>query len=204
MCERVFTTVTSLLEKSKFVVVLGGEHSISYGSVKAHRQKYANLSVLQLDAHSDLRNSYLGTEFSHACVMRRIIDICPITQVGIRSTSREEIDFITARELKPVFMGKQGKALPVSEIISSLAESVYITIDLDVFDPSIMSAVGTPEPGGLLWQETIDLLYAVAAKRRIVGFDLVELCPGQGPESCSFLAAKLAYKLIGFALMQSR
>jgi len=199
MLRRVYIVAKELLDKNKTVLMLGGEHSLTLGMVKAYREKYEALSVLQLDAHADLRDSYLGTKFSHATVMRRVWELCPIVPVGIRSLSEEECRFIDETGIKPVFA--RGPILAedsINHIIASLSNEVYITIDLDVLDPSIMSAVGTPEPGGLGWYELLDLLREVAQSRRIVGFDLVELCPSEGPLSCAFLAAKLAYKLIGY------
>ena len=199
MAGRVYSAVESLLDEGKFVVMLGGEHSISYGSIKAYSRKFPDFSVLQLDAHTDLRDQYLGTKYGHGCVMRRVLEICPVTQVGIRSMSIEEHEFIKANRLTPFLMEQGRDGLSQSDIIDSLSENVYITIDLDVLDPSIMAAVGTPEPGGMDWSNTLALLREVAAKRKIVGFDLVELCPDQGPSACSFTAAKLAYKLIGYS-----
>jgi len=199
MAGRVYSAAESLLDEGKFIVMLGGEHSISYGSIKAFSEKFADFSVLQLDAHADLRDQYLGTKFGHGCVMRRVLDICPVTQAGIRSMSLEEHEFIKERGLTPFVMEQGRNSLSCSDIIDSLSENVYITIDLDVLDPSIMAAVGTPEPGGMGWSDILGLLRAVADKRTVVGFDLVELCPDQGPSSCSFLAAKLAYKLIGYS-----
>ena len=204
MADRVDVTVRNLLDKSKFVVTLGGEHSISYGAIRAYNANYQDFSVLQLDAHTDLRDKYLGTEYSHACVMRRVMEICPITQVGIRSMSLEENEFIAAKGLQPFIFNQCNSSLPIDKIIQTLAHNVYITIDLDVFDPSIMSSVGTPEPGGMLWHDVITLLHAVSQKRTVVGFDIVELCPDQGSESCSFLSAKLAYKLMGYSLMSDK
>jgi len=199
MVNRVYEATRYLLDKSKFVVTLGGEHSISLGTIRAHTEKYNNCCVLQLDAHTDLRDSYLGTKYGHACVMRRVIDLCPITQVGIRATSLEEKEFVAANGLKPFFCEDNKSLLPADQIVATLSERVYITIDLDVFDPSIMAAVGTPEPGGIYWQQALDLLKIVIKEREVIGFDVVELCPGQGPAACSFLAAKLAYKLIGYS-----
>jgi len=204
MADRVDVTVRNLIDKSKFVVTLGGEHSISYGTIRAYNANYRDFSVLQLDAHTDLRDKYLGTEYSHACVMRRVIELCPITQVGIRSMSLEENEFIATKGLKPFICNQDNISSSIDKIIQTLAHNVYITIDLDVFDPSIMSSVGTPEPGGLLWHDVLKLLHAVSRKRTVVGFDIVELCPDQGPESCSFLAAKLAYKLMGYSLMPDK
>ncbi len=203
MNDRVYQAVKELLGQPKFVVMLGGEHSISSGAVRAHKEKFPGLSVLQLDAHTDLRDQYLGSRFSHACVMRRIIESCPITQVGIRAVSHEETEFIRSRNLQPFYLLDNRKPLPLPEITSTLSEHVYITIDLDVFDPSIMPAVGTPEPGGLLWQQVIELLRYVSDRKQIVGFDVVELCPDQGPASCAFTAAKLMYKLIGYCCCRS-
>lgn len=199
---RIYRVSKDLLEKSKYIVTLGGEHSISSGIIRAYKEKYSNLSVLQLDAHADLRDEYLGTRFSHACVMRRVYDVCPIVQAGIRSLSLSEKEFISSNNLES-FLLLDSNPLPlnVERVIRSLTQQVYITIDLDVFDPSIMEAVATPEPGGLKWHEVISLLRAVSREKRIVGFDVVELCPGQGPAACSFLAAKLAYKLIGYSFV---
>jgi agmatinase len=199
MAQRVYQATSSLLQNSKFVVMLGGEHSISLGSVRAHVEKYPDCSVLQLDAHTDLRDEYLGTKYGHACVMRRVEELCPITQVGIRAISIEEKNYAVSKGLRPFYYQQDDIPLPVEKIIESVAENVYISIDLDVFDPSIMSAVGTPEPGGILWHQALNLLSSLSKKRKIIGFDIVELCPDQGPAACSFLAAKLAYKLIGYS-----
>jgi agmatinase len=136
--------------------------------------------------------------------MRRVMEICPITQVGIRSMSLEEKEFILTKGLKPFICNQDSISSSIDKIIQTLSPNVYVTIDLDVFDPSIMSAVGTPEPGGMLWHDVLNLLHAVSQKRTIVGFDIVELCPDQGSESCSFLAAKLAYKLMGYSLMHKK
>jgi len=199
MVQRVYQVARELLDKNKMVLMLGGEHSLTLGMVKAYRERHEALSVLQLDAHADLRDSYLGTRFSHATVMRRVCEICPIVPVGIRSLSEEEHRFIDEAGIKPVYaedLISTGDS--IKRIIAALSNEVYITIDLDVLDPSIMSAVGTPEPGGIGWYELLNLLREVARSKRIVGFDLVELCPDEGPRSCAFLAAKLAYKLIGY------
>ncbi len=198
MAHRVYQATSSLLQSSKFIVMLGGEHSISVGSVRAHVEKYPGCSVLQLDAHADLRDEYLGTKYGHACVMRRVEELCPITQIGIRAISLEEKEHASNKGLKPFFLEHNMIPLPIDKIIQTLKHDVYISIDLDVFDPSIMSAVGTPEPGGMLWHHALSLLRAVSQKRNIIGFDVVELCPDQGPSACAFLAAKLTYKLIGY------
>lgn len=193
---RVHEVASDLIRKDKFVVMLGGEHSLTVGMVKAFRERFDSLSVLQLDAHADLRDAYEDSKYSHACVMRRVLEYCPIVQVGIRSLCEEEHRFLAQNQMQPFFA--EGLPLDVDGIVSALSADVYVTIDLDVLDPSIMSAVGTPQPGGISWHEILKVLRRVAETRRIVGCDLVELCPAEGPPSCAFLAAKLAYKLIGY------
>ena len=195
MVQRVYRSARDIVKQEKILVMLGGEHSPTVGIVKAFTESFPNLTVLQLDAHADLRDEYLGTKYSHACVMRRVLEMCPIVQAGIRSLSREEQQFLNGRGMSPFSIENLASVEP---IVAALSPDVYITIDLDVLDPSIMSAVGTPEPGGMSWQEILNLLREVACRRHIVGFDLVELCPNEGPVSCAFLAAKLAYKLIGY------
>jgi len=179
--------------------MLGGEHTLSLGAVRAFKETFPSLSVLQLDAHADLRDKYLGTKYGQACVMRRILELCPVTQVGVRSLSWEEKQFLTENKMRPFYMSQlgEGKAT-VEQIVSSLSGDVYVTIDVDVLDPSIMPAVGTPEPGGMLWQQVLDIIQSVARRRRVVGFDVVEFCPGEGSSSCAFLLAKLIYKFIGY------
>ena len=200
MVQRIYQLSRELIDKNKLVLMLGGEHSLTLGMVRAYQESYEALSVLQLDAHADLRDSYLGTKFSHATVMRRVYELCPIVPVGIRSLSQEERSFIDESGIKPVYAsGLTLSEDSIKNVVASLSDEVYITIDLDVLDPSIMSAVGTPEPGGINWYELLGLLREVAQSKRIVGFDVVELCPGEGPLSCAFLAAKLAYKLIGYS-----
>jgi agmatinase len=202
MATRVYQVTRVLNDRGKFIAMLGGEHSVSLGTVKALSSKYDNLCVLQLDAHADLRDEYCGTKYSHACIMRRILELCPITQVGIRSLSLEEQLFINQNNMQPFYSSKSiSKSASLKQIVDSLCNNVYISIDLDVFDPSVMPAVGTPEPGGMQWHEILNLLSFVAKRRNIVGFDLMELCPGQGPDSCAFLAAKLVYKLIGYTAL---
>jgi len=156
--------------------------------------------VLQLDAHADLRDEYLGTRYGPACIMRRILELCPIVQVGIRSLSWEEQQFLTQNNMHPFFAMPSSNLASPEDITASLSDNVYVSIDLDVFDPSIVPAVGTPKPGGMQWHEVLNLLRSVTLHKRVIGFDLVELCPKEGPASCAFLAAKLAYKLIGYAI----
>ncbi len=203
MLERVYQIASDLLDKDKLLVMLGGEHSLTLSMVRAFREKYPELSVLHLDAHADLRDQYQGTKYSHACVMRRVWELCPVVHAGVRSMSREEHRFLVQRKIKPFYAEALTSPDSVAQVVSTLSPQVYISIDLDVLDPSIMSAVGTPEPGGLSWQQMLELLRAVASGKQIVGFDLVELCPREGPSSCAFLAAKLAYKLVGYATSPS-
>jgi agmatinase len=199
MVQRVYEVTRELLSEDKMVLMLGGEHTLTLGAVRAYRERYSELSVLQLDAHADLRDRYLGTDFSQATVMRRVHELCPIVTVGIRSLSEEEHQFIAETGITPFYAHDFISGNVANhDIIKSLSRDVYITIDLDVLDPSIMPAVGTPEPRGIGWYQLLGLLREVANNRHIVGFDLVELCPPEGPDACAFTAAKLAYKLIGY------
>jgi agmatinase len=203
MIDRVYQVIKGLIQKEKFVVLLGGEHSLSLGAVRAFKEAFPKLSVLQLDAHADLRDKYLGTKYSQACVMRRTFELCPISQVGVRSLSWEEKQFLTQNKLKPFYMSDlASNTASIDQIVDSLNKDVYITIDVDVLDPSIMSAVGTPEPDGMSWRQVLDIIESVALHKHVVGFDLMEFCPAEGPSSCAFLLAKLAYKLIGCAVLQ--
>ena len=200
MTERVYRVAKELIKQNKFPVMLGGEHSLSLGMVQALKEEISNLCVLQLDAHADLRDEYLGTKYSHACVMRRIHELCPIVQVGIRSLSREEQQFLTQNNMHPFYITTSSSDLaPPEHIVTSLTDNVYISVDLDVFDPGVLPTVGTPEPGGMQWHEVLNLLRCVARSKKVIGFDLVELCPTECNHSSAFLAAKLAYKLIGYA-----
>ena len=195
--EQLAGKVQYYIEEGKFVVVIGGEHSVSIGSIKAQAEKYENLSVLQLDAHLDLRDEYNGSKYNHACVMARAKELCPIVQVGIRSMDSSEKK---AMDPSRVFFAKDiyNNMVRTEMVISKLSDNVYITIDLDVFDPSIMPSTGTPEPGGSLWYDVLMLLRAVSSKKNIVGFDVVELCPDPRNKAPDFLAAKLIYKLLSY------
>jgi len=205
MIDRVYQVVRDLVQKEKLVVMLGGEHSLSLGAVRAFKEALPALSVLQLDAHADLRNEYLGTQYGQACVMRRILEICPICQVGIRSVSWEERQFSTEKQLNILYMSDlASNSASIARITESLSQDVYITIDVDVLDPSIMPAVGTPEPDGMSWGQILDIVESVTRHRHVVGFDLMEFCPAEGSSSCAYLLAKLAYKLIGYAVSQGR
>jgi agmatinase len=197
MTEMVAEQVRQYLENDKFVVVVGGEHSVSIGSARAHVANNTDITVLQLDAHSDLRDEYEGSKYNHACVMARISELCPIVQVGIRSMdSSEKKALDTSRVIfaREISTNKNW----IEKVLSKLSQNVYVTIDLDVFDPSIMPSTGTPEPGGLLWYDVLGLLRTVFENRNVVGFDVVELCPDERNKAPDFLAAKLIYKLSSY------
>jgi agmatinase len=201
MVDRVESAVGDFLDAGKLVVTLGGEHTVSIGAVRAHASRFPGMSVLAIDAHADLRDEYLDSPYNHACALRRIAETCPVVMVGMRSASPDQLDFIRERDL--TFLTPAAyRALPggPGDVVRRLSPNVYVNIDLDGIDPSQMSAVGTPEPGGLFWDEVIALVTAVAAERRIVGFDLVELAPELGPPACAALAARLVQRLIGLAL----
>lgn len=188
-----------LLSKNKIPIMLGGEHSVTIGAVKAACESFKNLSVLQFDAHSDLRNSYHGSKFNHACVMRRIREICHAVQVGIRSQDIEEIKYLKEnRLLDTIYYAEKFNENKIKSIINKLSKDVYITIDIDVFDPSIMPSVGTPEPGGFSWDQVLNILRSVISKKNIVGVDIVELSPKPNLHHADFTAAKLVYKIIGY------
>jgi len=188
-----------LVQRDKFLIVLGGEHSITAPIVEALASKHAGLSVLQIDAHADLRDSYMGTRHNHACAMRRVLEHARCTQVGVRSLSTEEAAAVSALPTRVFYdynMRQQDDW--IGRVVDSLSENVYITIDCDGFDPAIMPAVGTPEPGGLSWYEGLALLRRVIESRRVVGCDIVELCPMPGNIAPNFLCAKLIYKILSY------
>jgi len=197
---RLEEVVEMLDERGIVPLTLGGEHSLTLAPVAALRRRYPGLSVIQLDAHLDLRDAYQGTQLSHASVMRRIRELGVTTvPVGIRSVSREEADYVHA-EKAPVFLAREIRAngLDVDPIVAELGNPVYVTVDLDAFDPAYVPGVGTPEPGGLTWDEGLRLLRAVFERRQVVGIDVVELCPIPGQIVSDFFAAKLVNKLIGY------
>ena len=201
MIKKVEESAAGIVRYNKIPVMLGGEHSISTGSVRALKKKYPRLSVLHLDAHADMRDRYQGSPYSHACVARRLREICSVVQVGTRSMSREEALFIEKKGVM-VFSPDdvQGTMGLEKKICENLTEDVYISVDLDVLDSSLMPATGTPEPGGLYWRDVTSLLSEVAGTSRIRGFDVVELSPIPGMVAPEFLAAKLTYRLMGHAL----
>ncbi len=199
MMQRLYEEAKRLLQTNKFLCMLGGEHSITGPVVRAHFEKYPDLTVLQIDAHADLRESYDGTPNSHASVMRRVVELCPAVQVGIRALSLEEARAIPSLRTT-VYYAKDivGHTHWIQEVISKLSDNVYLTFDVDGLDPSLMPSTGTPEPGGLQWYESLNLIRAVAEKKRIVGMDVVELAPSAGNHAPNFLTAKLIYKILGY------
>jgi len=199
MTERIKSVVGDYLTMGKTIGLLGGEHSITIGSVQAHVEAYPDLSVLYLDAHADLRNEYMGTPYGHASAARRAYECCPIALAGIRSMCQEEHDFIRENNIPVWYWDPNSLNSSWDSILDSLSGSVYVSVDLDVLDPALMPAVGTPEPGGLAWHQLVSLLGKVAESRRIVGFDVWELAPADGPPACSYTAAKLVYKLVAYA-----
>jgi agmatinase len=202
MMDALYERTCELLETGKFLCMLGGEHSVSAPVIKAHAEKYPNLSVLQIDAHADLRDTYDGTPHSHASIMARVVkDLrIPSVQVGIRSISGEE-----ARSLKEdlptkIFWARDivGKTDWIGDAVGSLSDEVYLTIDIDGLDPSIVPTTGTPEPGGLGWYETLALIRKIAETKRIVGMDLVEYSYFENYDSPAFLCSKLVYKTLAY------
>ncbi|VAX27622.1 Agmatinase [hydrothermal vent metagenome] len=202
--DKIEREISKLIKDNKFTVLLGGEHTVTLGSALAHNKAFSNLSILQIDAHSDLRESYDGSIYSHASVMRRVYEFNKnIIQVGIRAQCKEENDMIRkskiktfyAREIRQAESSKKWQ----NEVLRVLSKNVYITFDIDGLDPSIIPATGTPEPGGLFWDETLDLIKLIGKKKNIVGFDLVELAPTKFHPASNFIAAKLVYKMLNYA-----
>jgi agmatinase len=197
MVEKVRDRAIELIDAKKFVVTVGGEHSVSIGPAEAHSRRFDNMCVLQLDAHADLRDSYKGSRYNHACVMARIKEICPAVQAGVRSMSFEETKAVSRDD---IFLAHDiiDDTSWVPKVVDKLGLNVYVSVDLDVFDPSIMPSTGTPQPGGLDWYGVIALLRAVAQSKNVVGFDVVELCPNPANKAPDMLAAKLIYKFLGY------
>ncbi len=186
------------LKNKKFLVTIGGEHSVSAGVIEAHTESFDELSILQLDAHADLRDEYHGSKYNHACVMARAREIAPVVQVGIRSACVEERELIQNADNVFPAQDTYNNNNWFEKCLNKLTKNVYLTIDLDVFDPSIMPSTGTPEPGGLLWYQVLDFLKQLIREKNVVGFDVVELCPNPANKGPDFLAAKLIYKLLSY------
>lgn len=195
--EQVLAVARKIISDGKVPVTLGGNHCVPIGSARAACEPFEReqVSVLQIDAHSDLRDSYQGSAFSHACAMARMQEWGQPVGVGIRSMDISEKENVAKAS---IFTADYIHKHPnwVDEVVAKLAPNVYLTIDLDGLDPSIMPATGTPEPGGLLWYQVMDLLEKVIASRKLLGFDIVELCPQPGFFHAEFLAAKLTYKIM--------
>ena len=201
--DAVYHTSKEIVKDSKFLVTLGGEHSISQGVIKAYKERYKKLSILQLDAHLDLMEQFGGTRYSHASVSRRVVEDlkCNVTSFGVRVVSKEELEFVKKNKTRvSVFYAKDiyDNDNWHEEALETLDDYVYITLDVDGLDVSIMPATGTPVPGGLGWYRTLDFLRKVYKDRKVVGLDVVELKPNPGNEAPNFLAANLVYKNIGF------
>ena len=197
MVDAVYETTKENIGKNKFVTLIGGEHSVSIGSIRAFNESFRDLTVVQLDAHADLRKEYEGSTCNHACAMHEASKNANLIQVGIRSMDVTELKWMNkgqtyfAEEL-------QQNNYWMDTAIDQMTEKVFITIDLDVFDPSILPSTGTPEPGGLLWYETLEFLRRIFEEKNVVGFDIVELCPNENEKASDFLAAKLYYKMLSY------
>ena len=199
LMDEIERVASEILSRDKFLVTLGGEHSITPPLVAAAAKKYPGLSVLQIDAHADLRDCYMGTPHNHACAMRRTLKHAPITQVGVRSMSTEEAEVASSLETSIFYdVNMRKDADWIERVVRSLGDPVYITIDVDGMDPAIMPSTGTPEPGGLSWYEMLSLLRATIRQRTVVACDVVELSPIPGLLAPNFLCAKLVYKILTY------
>ena len=190
--------VGQAVDDGKFPIVLGGEHSVTVGGVRAFGERLENLSVLQIDAHADLRETYRGNPYNHACVGSCIRRICPLVQIGVRSLSAEEHPRTNRGNVSTFFMHLWKPQEDLYRVLDRLSDEVYVTIDLDALDPSIMPGTGTPEPGGFTWAEVTAILREVARQKQVVGFDVTELSPIPGSVVSEFTAAKLVYRFLGY------
>jgi agmatinase len=197
---RVQAAVRAVVKRGAIPFTLGGEHSVTIGAVRAVRERHPGAHVLSIDAHADLRDSFEGSDHSHACVMRRLLEGGPATVVGVRSYSGAEARFAaTGRGLRLVPARSVHRGLvSLEELVSSLRDPVYVTFDVDGLDPSVIPATGTPEPGGLSWEDAIALLREVLSRRTVVGMDIVELAPAPGSRVSEFAAARLAAKMLSY------
>lgn len=198
---KIHQAASAIMDSGKFLVTLGGEHSITPPLVAAAAARHPGLTVLQIDAHADLRDGYQGEHNSHASAMRRSLESAPVVQVGIRNISQEEVEALPSLQTT-IFYDWNMRDDPdwISKVVASLRGPVYVTIDLDGLEPGLMPAVGTPEPGGLAWRELTTLLRRVFTEREVVACDVVELCPIAGVWSPNFVAARLVYKLLTYKL----
>ncbi|PTX44681.1 agmatinase [Christiangramia gaetbulicola] len=195
MVEAVYKTTKNYIKQDKFVTLFGGEHSISIGSIRAFNESFEDLTVVQIDAHADLRPEYEGSKCNHACALHEASNTTNLIQVGIRSMDISEKDHMDENQ---VYFAHDLYEDWQDDAIGQMTPNVFITIDLDAFDPSIMPSTGTPEPGGLFWYETLEFLKMMFKKKNVVGFDIVELCPNENEKSSDFLAAKLYYKMLSY------
>lgn len=195
MVEAVYKTTKNYIKQEKFVTLFGGEHSISIGSIKAFQESFPDLTVVQLDAHADLRPEYEGSKCNHACAMHEASKNTNLLQIGIRSMDISENEHMDENQ---VYFAHDLYEEWQVDAIGQMTPNVFITIDLDAFDPSILPSTGTPEPGGLFWYETLEFLKMMFKKKNVVGFDIVELCPNKDEKSSDFLAAKLYYKMLSY------
>ncbi|KAB7531139.1 agmatinase [Flagellimonas olearia] len=201
MVNAVHKTVKEYIKRNKLVTMFGGEHSISIGAIRAFNESFEDLTVLQIDAHADLRKEYLGTKYNHACALYEANETTNLVQVGIRSMDHAET---LVMDRDKVFFAHEMVTddFWMDSALDLMTDTVYITFDLDAFDPSILPSTGTPEPGGLFWYETLDFLKRVFEEKNVVGFDIVELCPNEVDRSSDFLAAKLYYKMLSYKFLK--
>jgi len=201
MVEEVHTVTKQYIKKNKFVTIVGGEHSVSIGTIRAFNECFDNLTVLHIDAHADLRKEYLGSKYNHACSVYEASQTTNLIQVGIRSMDAMEK---TVMDEEKVYFAHEMAVDDnwMDNAIDQMTENVFITFDLDALDPSIMPSTGTPEPGGLFWYETLDFLKQVFEEKNVVGFDIMELCPNKNDKSSDFLAAKLYYKMLSYKFVE--
>ena len=196
--QQIARSVEKYLSQGKTVITLGGEHTVTVGALEPFLARYPELTILQVDAHGDLRDTYDGTPYSHASVMRRFVDRCRTAHVGIRSLCQEEASLIRERKLPVWFARDLHREGWQEEVVDSLGDPVYFTLDVDGLDPSLVPSTGTPEPGGLGWYDILGLLRVLCARRWVIGADVTELSPQPGNHAPDFLVAKLVYRLIGY------
>lgn len=199
LVEAVYKTTKNYINQGKFTTIFGGEHSVSIGTIRAFNECFEDLTVVQIDAHADLRKEYEGSACNHACAVYEASKTTNLIQVGIRSMDVEELEEMDETR---VYFAHDLYEDWMDDAIGQMTPNVFLTIDLDAFDPSIMPSTGTPEPGGLFWYETLDFLKMIFEKKNVVGFDIMELCPNENEKSSDFLAAKLYYKLLAYKYSQ--
>jgi agmatinase len=195
--EHLENQVSIHLDKGKLPILFGGEHTITLGAVRAVKKYYPHIGVVHIDAHADLRDSYENNPYSHACVMRRVLELAPVYQIGIRSLSTEEFELIERRKLNTIFYHEMTPET-VEGFLAKLPEDIYLTVDMDGFDPAVVPGVGTPEPGGLTWPMADNLIDRISSRSKIRAFDVVELRPIPGEVRSEVTAARLVYRLLGY------